>query len=246
VTQIRVKAKPIGSRELRKRVCEANREIARVELAILTWGNASEVDRDAGVFAIKPSGVAYSTLTPSDIVLISLETGEQVAGELSPSSDTATHWRLYRCFGQVGGIVHTHSAYATAWAQARRNLPCLGTTHADTFYGPIPCTRPLTQEEVESHYELNTGNVIAEHFSEHSLSPTELPGVLVACHGPFAWGADALKAVTNAQILEETARIAAATEAINPSVVAVEQYLLDKHYLRKHGANAYYGQEKRK
>ncbi len=228
---------------LRARVCEANREISRVQLAILTWGNASEVDREAGVFAIKPSGVDYDAMTPEDIPLISLETGETIEGTLNPSSDTATHWHLYRAFPSIGGVAHTHSAYATAWAQAQREIPCLGTTHADAFYGPVPCTRPLTQEEVETDYELNTGKVIEEHFCGNGLNPAEMPGVLVSAHAPFTWGKDAMAAVVAGRILEEVARMAAATLAINPDVAAVDPYLLDKHYLRKHGKDAYYGQE---
>ncbi len=227
---------------LKARVCAANCRINRIRLAILTWGNASEVDRDAGVFAIKPSGVDYDALEPASIPIVSLETGEKVEGAMNPSSDTATHWELYRAFPEIGGIVHTHSPHATAWAQAHREIPCLGTTHADTFYGPVPCTRPLTRAEIENDYELNTGRVIAEHFAENALSPAEIPGVLVSAHAPFTWGADAMKAVVNGQILEEVARMAAATIALNPGIGAVDQFLLDKHYLRKHGANAYYGQ----
>ncbi len=228
--------------QLRERVCAANREISRVQLAILTWGNASEADQAAGVFAIKPSGVDYDALTPEQIPVISLATGEQVAGELKPSSDTPTHLCLYRAFPEIGGIVHTHSPAATAWAQAQRALPCYGTTHADTFYGPVPCTRMLTQAEVESDYELNTGRVIAEHFRMAGLSPRKIPGVLVAAHAPFVWGQDAMRAVITGRILEEVARMAAATEALNPEADPVAQFLLDKHYLRKHGEGAYYGQ----
>ena len=228
--------------ELRKRVCAANKEINRVQLAILTWGNASEVDREAGVFAIKPSGVDYDEMTPEDIPIISLETGEKIEGKMNPSSDTATHWHLYRAFPTIGGIVHTHSPYATAWAQAHREIPCLGTTHADTFYGSVPCTRPLSQEEIEGEYELNTGKVIEEHFKQNGLKEGELPGVLVSSHAPFTWGANAMKAVVNGRILEEVARMAATTLALNPEVDPVDQFVLDKHYLRKHGANAYYGQ----
>lgn len=228
--------------KLRELVCAANREIDRVRLAILTWGNASEVDRKAGFFAIKPSGVDYAALSPDDIPVISLATGEKVAGALNPSSDTSTHLHLYRAFLQINGIAHTHSPAATAWAQAQRTIPCYGTTHADTFYGPVPCTRPLTREEIDSDYELNTGRVIAEHFQVNALNPLEIPGVLVSGHAPFAWGASAWQAVTNARILEEVASMAAATEALNPGVTSVDQFLLDKHYRRKHGAGAYYGQ----
>jgi len=230
--------------ELKARVCAANKEINRVQLAILTWGNASEVDREAGVFAIKPSGVDYDEMTPDDIPIISLETGEKIEGKMNPSSDTATHWHLYRVFEDIGGVVHTHSTYATAWAQAHREIPCLGTTHADTFYGSVPCTRPLTQAEIEGAYELNTGKVIAEHFEKNGLKASELPGVLVSSHAPFTWGSNAMKAVVNGRILEEVARMASTTLALNSGIGAVDQYLMDKHYLRKHGANAYYGQNK--
>ncbi len=228
--------------ELRARVCAANREISRIKLAILTWGNASEVDRDAGVFAIKPSGVAYDMLTPEMIPVLSLHSGERIAGALNPSSDTPTHLHLYRSFPEIGGIAHTHSPAATAWAQAQRPIPCYGTTHADTFYGAVPCTRPLTQAEVEAEYEINTGRVIAEHFLRAALDPRRLPGILVAAHAPFTWGRCALGAVVNAHTLEEIARMASETERLNPAVAPVDGFLLDRHYLRKHGKDAYYGQ----
>jgi L-ribulose-5-phosphate 4-epimerase len=227
---------------LKARVCAANLEISRTELAILTWGNASEVDREAGVFAIKPSGVDYALLTADDIVIVSLETGERVEGDLNPSSDTPTHWHLYRAFPAVGGIVHTHSTYATAWSQARRSIPCLGTTHADSFHGAVPCARALSQDEVEGEYELNTGKVIEAHFAAEGLDPAAFPGVLVACHAPFTWGKDAAAAVKNGIILEEVARMATLTEQINPDIEPVDAFLRDKHYLRKHGEGAYYGQ----
>ena len=233
----------MGYEALKEKVCVANKEINRVLLAILTWGNASEVDREAGVFAIKPSGVDYDEMTPDNIPIVSLETGEKIEGEMNPSSDTATHWHLYRAFPDIGGIVHTHSPYATAWAQAHREIPCLGTTHADTFYGSVPCTRPLTQEEIEREYELNTGKVIEEHFVNNGLKAAELPGVLVSSHAPFTWGANAMKAVVNGRVLEEVAKMAATTFSLNPNIGSVDQFLLDKHYLRKHGANAYYGQK---
>ena len=229
-------------KNVQQRVCEANQEIHRVRLAILTWGNASEVDRDAGVFAIKPSGVAYDDLTPEMIPLISLETGEKVDGELNPSSDTDTHHHLYNAFPDIGGIVHTHSPHATAWAQARMPIPCLGTTHADTFYGPVPCTRPLTEEEIQSAYERNTGVVIAEHFTANDLNPLEVPGVLVSAHAPFTWGASAMAAVTTAMILEEVARMATETRTLHPGGPEAEPYLIQKHYTRKHGKDATYGQ----
>jgi L-ribulose-5-phosphate 4-epimerase len=229
-------------KNLKQRVCDANQEISRIRLAILTWGNASEADREAGVFAIKPSGVAYDDLTPDAIPLMSLETGEQVDGDLNPSSDTATHWHLYRSFPEIGGIVHTHSPHATAWAQARMPIPCLGTTHADTFYGPVPCTRPLTEAEIGTAYELNTGVVIAEHFRTNGLNPLEVPGVLVSAHAPFTWGTSAMAAVTHATILEEVARIATETRMLNPNGPVAESWLLNKHYTRKHGPDATYGQ----
>lgn len=229
--------------ELKNRVCEANREICRCGLAVLTWGNASEADREEGVFAIKPSGVDYADLNPNDIVIVSLETGEKVDGELTPSSDTPTHLHLYRSFPTIGGIVHTHSPKATAWAQAERSIPCFGTTHADHFYGPVPCTRELTKAEVESDYELNTGRVIAEHFKEQGLNPDQIPAVLVAGHAPFVWGRDVAAAVKCGITLEEVAGMASASLALRPGLAPVKPYLLDKHFLRKHGENAYYGQK---
>jgi len=228
--------------DLRERVCRANKEIARTGLAILTWGNASEADRDAGVFGIKPSGVSYDNLTADDIVILSIETGEVVNGSLRPSSDTPTHWHLFRAFAAVGGIVHTHSTHATCWAQAKRPIPCYGTTHADCFYGHVPCARELTPAEVETEYELNTGKVIAEHFATHRLDPLQAPGVLVASHGPFVWGKTAAKAVEVGVTLEEVARMAWITLALSPELPEATQYLCDKHFLRKHGKNAYYGQ----
>ena len=228
---------------LKTRVCEANREISRTGLALLTWGNASEADRDAGVFAIKPSGVAYDALSPEDIVLVSIETGEKVEGDMNPSSDSASHAELYRAFKSVGGIVHTHSTCATAWAQAHRGIPCFGTTHADHFYGEVPCTRLLTREEVGGAYELNTGKVIVEHFTQHGLDPVQMPAVLVASHAPFVWGANAAAAVTCGVTLEEVARMALKTCNLAPNVPAIDDYLLDKHFLRKHGTDAYYGQK---
>jgi L-ribulose-5-phosphate 4-epimerase len=227
--------------ELRERVCRANLEIKQMNLAILTWGNASEVDRDAGVFAIKPSGIDYDELTPEEISVVELESGDQVAGVLKPSSDTRTHLQLYRAFDNVGGIVHTHSEYATAWAQAYNSIPCLGTTHADHFYGDIPCTRALSQSEVGGDYEYNTGEVILEHFRENVINATEMPAVLVGGHGPFTWGGSAKDAVAASLVLETVAKMALTTFGINPNVKPIDDFLLDKHYLRKHGSNAYYG-----
>lgn len=228
--------------ELRERVCAVNKEISRTGLAILTWGNASEVDREAGVFAIKPSGVDYDQLTPDDIVICSLETGEKVEGDLNPSSDTPTHWWLFKTFLSIGGIVHTHSAKATAWAQAKRGIPVLGTTHSDYFYGDVPCARELTMDEVEGDYELNTGKVIVEHFEKNGIDPAQMPAVLVSSHAPFVWGKNAVKAVENGIVLEEVAGMALNSLSLRPSLRAVPAYLLDKHFLRKHGAGAYYGQ----
>lgn len=232
----------MGFDELKNRVCAANREISRTGLAILTWGNASEVDREAGVFAIKPSGVDYAELTPADIVIVSLETCEKIEGKLNPSSDTPTHWWLFKSFPTLGGIVHTHSAKATAWAQAKRGIPVFGTTHADYFYGEVPCARELTSDEIAADYELNTGKVIVEHFQKNKIDPAQMPGVLVAGHGSFVWGKGAAHAVENGIILEEVAGMAMNSLALNPALCAVSDYLLDKHFLRKHGDGAYYGQ----
>lgn len=228
---------------LKERVCAANLEISQKNLSILTWGNASEVDRRAGVFAIKPSGVDYESLTSDEISVVGIDSGKQLSGVLKPSSDTETHLQLYRKFTDIGGIVHTHSEYATAWAQAYREIPCLGTTHADVFYGSVPCTRAMTRKEVESNYELNTGSVIIEHFVKNGFKTEELPGVLVGGHGPFVWGDNARSAVVNAVALEAIAKMALSTLILNPKAYAVEDFLVDKHYMRKHGDKAYYGNE---
>jgi L-ribulose-5-phosphate 4-epimerase len=228
---------------LKQTVWQANQDIVEAGLVEMTWGNASAVDRDAGVMAIKPSGVDYDTLAPNDVPVLSLETGERVEGQLKPSSDTPTHRHLYRQFTGVGGVVHTHSHYAVAWAQAGRAVPCLGTTHADHFYGPLPVTRAMRQEEIQSDYEKNTGAVIVERFREQDLDPLAIPGVLVNGHGPFAWGADLDAAVENAIVLESVARKALDTYRIHSDAGPLDRALLDKHYLRKHGADAYYGQE---
>lgn len=228
--------------ELRENVCLVNKEIGRTGLAMLTWGNASGIDREAGVVAIKPSGVGYESLKPSDVVLLSLDSGEKIEGEGRASSDTPTHLHLYRNFESVGGIIHTHSHYGTVWSQACREIPCFGTTHADSFYGAIPITRMLTEEEVSHDYELNTGVVIVERFADQGLNPGEIPGVVCAGHAPFAWGATPAKALENALVLEEVARMAHHALHVNPELQAIPGYLLDKHYLRKHGKNAYYGQ----
>jgi L-ribulose-5-phosphate 4-epimerase len=228
---------------LKTAVHQANLDIVEAGLVELTWGNASAVDRDAGVLAIKPSGVDYDAMTPDDIPIVSIETGDVVEGDLKPSSDTPTHRELYRQFPSLGGVVHTHSNYAVSWAQAEQPIPCLGTTHADHFYGSIPVTRRMTEAEIREDYEHNTGAVIVECFREQDRAPAEIPGVLVAGHGPFAWGADMEHAVENAIVLESVARKALHTRLINPEADAIDQTLLDKHYLRKHGDDAYYGQE---
>lgn len=228
--------------ELKDEVYRVNRAIVDAGLVVLTWGNASGVDRAQGVMAIKPSGVDYDSLKPADMVVLSLETGETVEGSYRPSSDTATHLALYRAFPGVGGIVHTHSTYATAWAQGGLDLPCLGTTHADHFFGAVPCARLLTDEELVS-YEHNTGEVIVECFRSRAIDPLEVPAVLVPHHGPFVWGGDADHALQNAIALEQVAKLAAATYAINPKAADIPRNLLEKHFLRKHGAGAYYGQK---
>ena len=228
--------------ELKKRVCEANLELVRAGLVLQTFGNASAIDRDSGNVVIKPSGVAYDGMRPSHMVVVSLATGKVVEGDLRPSSDTPTHLVLYRAFRQAGGIVHTHSLYAAAWAQARREIPALGTTHADYFHGPVPCTRLMTAAEIRSDYEANTGHVIVERFRR--LNPSSFPGVLVAGHGPFAWGESAADAVHHAVVLEHLARLASETLHLKPGIRPMQRALLDKHFLRKHGRNAYYGQKK--
>lgn len=219
----------------------ANLDLVTEGLVIQTWGNASGVDRGQGLVVIKPSGVPYAKLRPAHMTVVSLETGEVVEGRLSPSSDTPTHLVLYRAFAGVGGVVHTHSLFATAWAQAQREIPALGTTHADYWHGPVPCTRPLRAAEIRAAYEANTGHVMVERF--RGLDPLARPGVLVASHGPFAWGATVAKAVENAVVLEHLARLASETLALDRRVRAMPRPLLDKHFLRKHGPGAYYGQQ---
>ncbi len=227
-------------KKLKKAVYEANMELPKRGMVLYTWGNVSGIDREKGVFAIKPSGVDYDKLTWEDMVIVDLE-GNVVDGKLNPSSDTATHVELYKAYPNMGGIVHTHSPWAVSWAQACRSIPCYGTTHADYFYGDIPCTRSLTAEEVEEAYEKNTGTVIIETFGERD--PMDAPGVLCANHGPFAWGKDAADAVYHAVVMEEVAKMAYHTEMLHPMVPPAPQYVQDKHYFRKHGANAYYGQK---
>lgn len=226
--------------ELRKAVCEANIELQNQKLVIYSWGNVSGIDRAAGVVAIKPSGVSYDELTPDKMVLLNLD-GNAIGGNLKPSSDTPTHLELYRNFKAVGGICHTHSRYATMWAQACREIPCFGTTHADYFYGSIPVTEVMTVDEIKSNYELNTGKVIVRRFA--GIDPVQMPGVLVANHGPFTWGKKPAAAVEAAVVLEQIAITALGTIMINPNQNQIEKPLLDKHYLRKHGKNAYYGQK---
>jgi L-ribulose-5-phosphate 4-epimerase len=226
--------------KLKQDVFEANLDLVKHKLIIFTWGNASAIDRENGLVLIKPSGVEYDKLSSDKIVSLDL-TGKLITKDLKPSSDTPTHLLLYQKFKDIGGIVHTHSSWATIWAQAGLSIPPLGTTHADYFYGPIPCTRKLTAEEVKGNYEIETGNVIAETFK--NIDPLAVPGVLVSGHGPFSWGRTVAEAVHNAVVLEEVAKMAYYTLALNKSE-AIDQYLLDKHYLRKHGPNAYYGQKK--
>lgn len=226
--------------ELKEIVCAQNLALVKSGLVVLTWGNVSGIDREKGLVVIKPSGVRYDNMKPEDMTVVDLD-GNVVEGKYRPSSDTPTHLYLYKAFAGVGGIVHTHSTHAVAWAQADRAIPPYGTTHADAFYGGVPVTRQLTQAEIESAYERNTGVVIAETFA--SLDPLAIPAVLVAHHGPFTWGPTPQKAVENAITLEEVARMAVLTERITPSPKPVDKYLLDKHYFRKHGANAYYGQK---
>ena len=225
--------------ELKERVCRANRLLPEYGLVTFTWGNVSAIDREAGLVVIKPSGVDYAALTPDCMVVTDLE-GRVMEGELRPSSDLPTHLVLYRAFAAAGGIVHTHSRWATCWAQAGRGIPCYGTTQADYFYGEIPCVRNLTKEEIEEAYEKNTGLLIVDYFKDKDY--IAMPGVLCKNHGPFTWGKDAFEAVHNAVVLEEVAKMASRCERINPDVKPAPQELQDKHYYRKHGANAYYGQ----
>lgn len=223
--------------ELKKRVYEQNIALVRHGLIILTWGNVSAIDRASGLVVIKPSGVSYDSMKAEDMVVVDMD-GKVVEGELRPSSDTPTHIELYRAFPNIGGVVHTHSTYATAFAQAGRDIPPYGTTHADVFYGPVPCAPALTKEEVEGEYEKNTGLVIVRAVGDYEA----VPAILVKNHGPFTWGKTPEKAVENAVTLEETAKMAVITEKINPKAEEVDGYLLDRHYFRKHGKNAYYGQ----
>ncbi|MCA6925657.1 L-ribulose-5-phosphate 4-epimerase [Pectobacterium versatile] len=227
---------------LKKQVLEANLALPHHNLVTFTWGNVSAVDRQRGLMVIKPSGVEYSAMTLEDMVVVELESGKVVEGTKKPSSDTDTHRVLYLEFADLGGIVHTHSRHATIWAQAGKDIPAWGTTHADYFYGPIPCTRLMTDEEINGRYEWETGRVIVETFRQRSISPVDVPAVLVNSHGPFAWGKDADNAVHNAVVLEELAYMGIFSRQLTPQLGEMQQTLLDKHYLRKHGKNAYYGQ----
>lgn len=227
--------------ELKKEVFQANLDLVKQGLVIFTWGNVSGVDREKGLVVIKPSGVSYETMKPEDMVVVSLETGKVVEGDLNPSSDTPTHLVLYRAFQNIQGVVHTHSTYATAWAQAGKDIPNIGTTHADYFYKAVPCTADMTKEEVEGKYELETGNVIVKRFE--GINPDHTPGVLVKNHGPFTWGTSPANAVYNAKVLEQCAKMAFISFAINPETT-MNLLLIEKHYSRKHGPNAYYGQKK--
>ena len=228
--------------ELKRQVCEANLLLPKHNLVTFTWGNVSGVDRSGQYMVIKPSGVSYDHMTPEDMVVVSLETGKPVEGKWKPSSDTATHLELYRGFSGIGGVVHTHSRWATSFAQAGRGIPALGTTHGDYFYGEIPCTRTMTPAEIAGDDEAETGRVILETFREGRMDPTQVPAVLVHSHGPFAWGSDPLEAVHNAAVLEEVAFMAFHTLTLEPGKGSMQQELLDRHYLRKHGRDAYYGQ----
>jgi L-ribulose-5-phosphate 4-epimerase len=227
--------------ELKQEICDANRRLPDSGLVQLTWGNVSGIDRDAGIFGIKPSGVDYDALTPSDIVLLDLD-GKVVEGELNPSSDTKTHLELYRAWPDIGGVTHTHSPSATALSQAGRELPCYGTTHADHFYGTVPICRALAPDEVADDYEKNTGLAIVEHFAKAGLDPNQIPGVLQLHHAPFTWGSSAGKSLDNSIALEMCARMAIDGWAIKPELAPIPEHILDKHFLRKHGPGAYYGQ----
>ncbi|MBQ7561487.1 MAG: L-ribulose-5-phosphate 4-epimerase [Synergistaceae bacterium] len=227
--------------KLRQEVYRANMELPEKNLVVYTWGNVSGIDREKGLIVIKPSGVEYEDLTPENLVVVNMN-NKIIEGDLNPSSDTKTHVELYKTFPEIGGIVHTHSPHAVGWAQAGRDIPCYGTTQADYFYGAVPCTRNLTAQEVNDDYELNTGKVIAETFRERKLDPVAIPGVICRCHGPFSFGKNPAQAVYHAVVLEEVAKMAMYTITIERNADPAPQYVLDKHYLRKHGPNAYYGQ----
>ena len=228
---------------LKQKVLQANLDLVKNKLVLFTWGNVSEIDRETGLFVIKPSGVSYDEMTADDMVVVDLN-GKVVEGNLRPSSDTPTHIEFYKAFKNIGGVTHTHSTFATSWAQAGRSIPFYGTTHADYFYGDIPCARSLTQEEIEGEYEKNTGLAIIEKFREDGIDPLEVPGVLIKSHGVFAFGKDGAGSVYNATVIEEVAKMAYLTEQLNPTVVRADRFMMEKHYQRKHGKNAYYGQKK--
>ena len=228
--------------QLKKEVYQANMDLVKHGLVVFTWGNVSGIDREKGLFVIKPSGVPYEELKPDHMVVLDLR-GNKVEGDMTPSSDTATHLLLYNRFPEIGGVVHTHSRWATIWSQAGRGIPAYGTTHGDYFYGEIPCTRKMTEKEIEAEYEWETGNVIAEVFSERKINPLDVPSVLVHSHGPFSWGKNAHEAIHNAVVLEEIAMMAWHTEKLSALSKPMQQALLDKHFLRKHGPDAYYGQK---
>jgi len=230
--------------KLKSEVLKANLDLVQKGVVIYTWGNVSGIDRESGLMVIKPSGVDYDVMGVDDMVVVDVASGKTVEGKWRPSSDTPTHLMLYRAFPALGGVTHTHSAHAVAFAQAGMDIPALGTTHADYFYGPIPCTRELTREEVESAYEENTGRVIIETIGARGYDPLAVPGIVVKNHGPFTWGKDAAASVYHAVVMEKVAEMAIATLTLNPDS-AMAQYILDKHYLRKHGPNAYYGQGKK-
>ena len=233
---------PKSLKEMRQRVCDANKSLPEHGLVKFTWGNVSEVDREAGLIVIKPSGVDYDQLTPENMVVTDLD-GNIVEGDLNPSSDLPTHVELYKAWADLGGIVHTHSTEAVGWAQAGRDIPFYGTTHADYYYGPVPCARSLSADEVNMAYEKETGTVIIDTFKERGIDPMAVPGIVVRNHGPFTWGKTPEQAVYHAVVLEEVARMDRYTEQINPRVDPAPKYIMDKHYLRKHGPNAYYGQK---
>ena len=230
--------------KLKETVWRANLDLVKHNLVVFTWGNVSGIDREKGLVVIKPSGVEYDRLTPEDMVVVDLATGKVVEGNLNPSSDTPTHLAIYRAFGDVGGVVHTHSTYATAWAQAGLDIPNIGTTHADYFRASIPCTEDMTEAEVKGAYELETGHVIVRRFQEAGLNPVHTPGVLVKNHGPFSWGRDAAGAVYNAVVMEQVAKMAFVSFSVNPDTT-MNPLLIEKHFSRKHGPNAYYGQKKK-
>ncbi len=230
--------------ELKEKVFKANLDLVKQGLVIFTWGNVSGIDREKGLVVIKPSGVGYDVMKASDMVVVDLQTGKVVEGDLNPSSDTPTHLVLYRSFPNIKGIVHTHSTYATAWAQAGKDIPNIGTTHADYFYKDIPCTRDMTEPEVKGEYELETGNVIVDTFKTRDINPDHTPAVLVKNHGPFSWGTSPDNAVYNAKVMEQCAKMAFVSYAVNPGTT-MNSLLVEKHYMRKHGPNAYYGQKKK-